>query len=90
MWRPQVEQWFGAQLSDRAVMVADSSLIQYSDGPIMSLDEEMVLKAWLQEWVTDLTGERSRMPLVQPAPKPMPDAQRVALAGSLALAAGVV
>jgi hypothetical protein len=90
MWRPQVEQWFGAQLPDRAVMVADSSLIQYSDGPIMSLDEEMVLKAWLQEWATDLTGERSRMPLVQPAPKPMPDAQRVALAGSLALAAGVV
>jgi hypothetical protein len=90
MWRPQVDQWFGAQVSDRAVMVADSSLIQYADGPTVSLDEEMVLKSWLQEWATDLTGERSRMPLVRPAPKPMPDAQRVALAASLALAAGAI
>lgn len=90
LWRPQVDQWFGSLISDRAVMVADSSLIQYADGPTVSLDEEMILKTWLQEWAMELTGERTRMPVVRPAPKPMPDAQRVALAASLALAAGAV
>lgn len=90
LWRPQVDQWFGSLLSDRAVMVADSSLIQYADGPTVSLDEEMVLKSWLQEWATELTADRTRMPVVKPAPKPMPDAQRVALAASLALGAGAI
>ncbi len=90
LWRPQVDQWFGEALGERVVMVADSSLIQFADGPTTSLDEELFLKTWLLEWATELMAERTRMPLVRPTPKPMPDAQRVALAASLALAAGAV
>ena len=90
LWRPQVDQWFGATLGERVVMVADSSLIQFADGPTTSLDEELFLKTWLLEWATELVAERTRVPLVRPTPKPMPDAQRFALAASLALAAGAV
>lgn len=88
MWRPQVEQWYGPTPSDRAVMVADSSLIQYAEGPSLSLDEESVLRQWLTEWAVELAGDRVRVPLVRPAPRPMPDSQRLALAVALALTAG--
>lgn len=90
LWRPQVDQWFGTALSDRVVMVADRSLIQFADGPVASLDEEFFFKTWLLEWATELAAERTRVPLIRPTPKPMPDSQRIALAVSLALVAGAI
>lgn len=90
MWRAQVDQWMGSQPTERGMMVADSSLIQYADGPSVSLDEEMILKAWLQEWVLELMGDRIRVPLVRPLPRPIPDTQRMAIAAGLALMAGAI
>ncbi len=87
MWQAPVEQWFGAHPADRAVMIADSSLIQYASGPTVSLDEEPILKAWLLQWAVELTGEKVRAPMVRPAPKPMPDTQRWSVAAGLTAAA---
>lgn len=90
VWQAQVDEWFGPNPVDRAVMVADSSMIQYANGPTVSLDEDPVLRGWLWQWAAELTSDRVRIPLVRPAPKPMPDAQRWTLAAGLALgAAGI-
>ncbi len=90
LWQSQVDQFLGADPADRAMMIADSSLIQYATGPTVSLDEEAILKSWLRQWAVEVNGERVRVPLIRPAPKPMPDAHRWALAGALAVSAAVV
>jgi hypothetical protein len=87
LWQNQVDQWFGPEPRDRAVMIADSSMIQFASGPTVSLDEEPILKAWLQQWAVEALQDKVRIPLVRPAPKPMPDAQRWALAAGLTLGA---
>ena len=85
LWQGQADQWFGAKPTDRAVMIADSTLIQFASGPTVSLDEEQILKSWLRQWAAELGGERERVPLVKPAPRPMPDRHRWAVASTLAI-----
>ena len=85
VWQGQADQWFGPAAADRAVMIADSTLIQFANGPTVSLDEEQILKSWLRQWAAELGAERVRVPMVKPAPRPMPDNQRWAVAGLLTL-----
>lgn len=82
-WVAQADQWFGGRSKGRTVLAAELGQLQHAVGLSSSLDEEAVLKAWLREWVLELSGDRPRAPVVRPM-RP-----RIAAARLRALGAGL-
>ena len=86
-WTAQAEQWFGGRSSSRTVLAGEFGQLQHASGLTSSLDEEAVLKAWLREWVMELSGDRPRAPVVRPVRKPVSEASLRRLGGVLAVGA---
>jgi len=90
-WQPEADSWFkgcGPSMH-RETLVSDPSWLSTTGGG-QSLDEEQVLRSFLTAWAKELAQPRSRIPVVRPAPRPMPASARWAIGGGLAAVAVLV
>lgn len=86
-WASQADQWFGGRANSRTVLAGEFGQLQHATGLSSSLDEELVLKAWMREWVVELSGDRPRAPVVRPVRKPVSEVRLRKLGGILAAGA---
>lgn len=91
-WQPEADSWFkgcGPSMH-RETLVSDPAWLTAAGAGSQSLDEDQVLRTFLSAWAKELALPRARIPIVRPAPRPMPASARWSIAGGLLLATGTL
>lgn len=89
-WQQDAEAWFARfDPPDARETLCATDRVSPSDIPtatgdrVIDLDEDAALEYWLATWAGQLAARAPSVPLIRPAPKPMPNSTRFAIAGLL-------
>lgn len=92
-WQPEADSWFkgcGPSMH-RETLVSDPAWLASAGGSAdQSLDEEKVARTFLTGWAKELQLPRARVPIIRPAPRPMPVSYLWTMGGVIAGAATLV
>lgn len=93
VWKQDAEEWFRTHglAEQRSLLVFRGEDVGGGFGDEteqIDLGTDAALKSWLEGWGSLLTRDETAVPLVRPAPEPMPARSQVLIAG--ALASGVI
>lgn len=88
-WKPEIVRWLASrQPADRRVLLlsrtADNDRRLGDETEVLDLTDESVLTAWLAAWAEVLASDDPGLPIIQPAPQPMPAHTQILISAGLA------